>query len=319
MSRYARQIVLPQVGEAGQARLRSASVLVVGAGGLGAPVIQYLAGAGVGALVIVDGDRVEETNLHRQPLFRTDQAGLPKAQAAAAAARALNPDVDAQPAAVWLDAGNAPALVAAADVVLDCADTFAVSLTLSDECRAQAKPLISASALALSGYVGGYCAGAPSLRAVFPDLPDRAASCASAGVLGPVVGVIGALQAQMALSVLLGLAPSPLGRLVTFDASSWRFGGFGFAGALEPAAHLAPRFTAIADVRADDLVVDLRTESPTLATMGALRLAASDLGGFTPLGAKRVVFACRTGLRAHNAAVSLAQRWDGPIALLAIP
>lgn len=319
MSRYARQIVLAQVGKGGQARLGAARVLIVGAGGLGAPVIQYLAGAGVGRLTIVDGDRVEETNLHRQPLYRTDQAGAPKAPAAAEAARALNPDVATEAVEGWLDAANAPALVAQADVVLDCADTFAVSLTLSDECRAQGKPLISASALGLSGYVGGYCAGAPSLRAVFPDLPDRAASCATAGVLGPVVGVVGALQAQMAVSLLLELAPSPLGRLVTFDADAWRFGGFSFLGAPEPEERAAPAFTALCALGPDDLVVDLRTEAATPVTPGALRMALADVTAFVPPEGRRVVFACRTGLRAHHAGVALGKRWDGRIALLATP
>lgn len=319
MTRYARQIVLAQVGEGGQARLGAARVLIVGAGGLGAPVIQYLAGAGVGRLTIVDGDRVEETNLHRQPLYRTDQAGAPKAQAAAAAAHALNPDVATEAVEGWLDAANAPALVAESDVVLDCADTFAASLTLSDECRAQARPLISASVLGLSGYVGGFCAGAPSLRAVFPDLPDRAASCATAGVLGPVVGVIGALQAQMARSLLLGLEPGPLGRLVTFDAATWRFGGFSFQDAPEPEARAAPVFTALRALGPDDLVVDLRTEAATPVTPGALRMALADLGSFAPPDGRRVVFACRTGLRAHHAGVALGRRWAGPIALLATP
>jgi molybdopterin/thiamine biosynthesis adenylyltransferase len=290
MTRYARQIVLPQVGEAGQGRL-----------------------------TIVDGDRVEETNLHRQPLYRSDQAGAPKAQAAAAAARALNPEVTSVALACWLDGANAAGLVAQADVVLDCADTFAVSLTLSDECRVQGKPLVSASALGLSGYVGGFCAGAPSLRAVFPDLPDRAASCATAGVLGPVVGVVGSIQAQMALALLLGLAPSPLGRLVTLDAGAWRFGGFSFAGAAEPDARSAPGFTGLSALGPDDLVVDLRTECLEPVCPDAIQLALSEIDGFMPPADRRVIFACRTGLRAHHAGVALAKRWDGRIALLATP
>ena len=196
MTRYARQIALPEVGPAGQDRLRAARVLVVGAGGLGVPVLHYLAGAGVGSITVVDGDRVEEANLHRQPLYRMDDLGRSKAEAAAQALRALNPDVVTQPQTRWLDPACAPDLVAEADVVLDCADTFAASLTLSDACRDADLPLISGSALGLTGYAGGFCGGAPSLRAVFPDLPQTAASCASAGVLGPVVAMIGAVQAQ---------------------------------------------------------------------------------------------------------------------------
>jgi molybdopterin/thiamine biosynthesis adenylyltransferase len=149
MNRYARQIILPDIGAGGQARLAHAHVLVVGAGGLGVPVLQYLAGAGVGQITLVDGDMVAEHNLHRQPLYRMDQLGQPKAQAAADALAALNPDVQVTPCAEWLDPANAPAFVSAADVVLDCADTFAASLTLSDTCRDTGTPLITASALAL--------------------------------------------------------------------------------------------------------------------------------------------------------------------------
>ena len=235
MSRYARQMILPQVGEQGQARLAGAHALVVGAGGLGVPVLQYLVGAGLGRITLVDGDRVEESNLHRQPLYRMDQIGQPKVEAAATALAALNPDVTLTPRIEWLDPANAPKLVADADVVLDCADTFAASLTLSDICHAQGKPLITASALAMAGYVMGCCGPAPSLRAIFPDLPERGATCATAGVMGPVVAAIGAMQAQMALSVLLGLDPSPLGRLISLDAANWRTGGVRFVKATEPA------------------------------------------------------------------------------------
>ncbi|MDX6750662.1 HesA/MoeB/ThiF family protein [Geminicoccaceae bacterium 1502E] len=318
MSRYARQMVLPEVGERGQARLARASVLVVGAGGLGVPVLQYLAGAGVGRITLVDGDRVEETNLHRQPLYRMDQIGRPKVEAAAESLAALNPEVTVTALADWLDPLNAPGLTAAADLVLDCADTFAVSLTLSDSCMAAGRPLVSASALGLTGYAGGFCGPAPSLRAVFPDLPERAATCATAGVLGPVVAMMGTLQAQMALAVLLGLEPSPLGRLVSLDAARGRFGGFRFDGAPEPLAPLP--LIAAGQIAGDDLVIDLRSEAPLPVTAGALRLDVQDALRFTPPpDTARVVLACRTGLRAHHAGTSLQERWPGPIALLAVP
>lgn len=274
MNRYVRQTILPDVGAAGQARFARAHVLVVGAGGLGVPALQYLVGAGVGRITLVDGDRVAAQNLHRQPLYRMDQMGELKAQAAASALAALNPEVTVTPVCHMLDPANAPALVASADIVLDCADTFAASLTLSDICHAQRKPLITASALALAGYVAGCCGGAPSLRAIFPDLPERGATCATAGVMGPVVAAVGALQAQMALSVLLGVAPSPLGQLVSLDAANWRMGGFRFDRAPEPE--------------------------------------------LTPPAGPRVVLACSTGLRAHNAGQTLQSCWPGAIALLAL-
>jgi len=315
MTRYARQMVLPQIGPDGQARLARSHVLVIGAGGLGVPVLQYLAGAGVGQITLVDADEVAAHNLHRQPLYRMDQIGQPKALAAAAALQALNPDVAVTSLTDWLDPANAPALVKAADLVLDCADTFAASLTLSDTCRERGKPLIAASALGLSGYVAGCCGGAPSLRAIFPDLPERGATCATAGVMGPVVGTIGALQAQMALSVLLGLTPSPLGQLVSLDAARWRMGGFRFDAAPEPAQPLP--FIARSQTRADDLLIDLRHEAAPFSRH-ARHIPPHAITTLAPPSGARVVLACATGLRAHNAGQTLQSHWSGDIALLAL-
>ncbi|MCC5964760.1 MAG: ThiF family adenylyltransferase [Natronohydrobacter sp.] len=315
MTRYARQTILPEIGAEGQARLARAHVLVVGAGGLGVPVLQYLAGAGVGQITLVDGDTVAAHNLHRQPLYRMDQISQPKARAAANALAALNPDVCVTPICDMLDPANAPALIAAADIALDCADTFAASLTLSDLCHAQGKPLITASALARAGYVAGCCGSAPSLRAIFPDLPERGATCATAGVMGPVVGALGALQAQMALSVLLDLIPSPLGQLVSLDAATWRMSGFRFDRAPEPDAPLP--FIARSQIRAQDMLIDLRAEAPPFSPQ-ARHIPPDRMDSLTPPDGARVVLACATGLRAHNAGQKLQRRWQGDIALLAL-
>lgn len=317
MNRYARQIAVPGVSAAGQARVRAASVLVVGAGGLGSPVLQYLAGAGVGRITVVDGDVVEETNLHRQPIFGMSDLGAPKAIAAARAVADLNPEVRVEAQAAWLDPQTAPGLVADADVVLDCADSFAASFTLSDACHRAGRPLISAAVLGLEGYAGGFCGGAPSVRAVFPDLPVAAPSCATAGVLGPVVGIIGALQAQMALSVLLGLAPSPLGRLVRVDARTLHLSSFTFADAPEPETFWP--FLALSQIEPDDCVIDLRTEAAVPIRPGALQLPYEALAGWSPPGqAARVVLACRTGLRAFAGAQLLSRSWKGKVALLGL-
>lgn len=318
MNRYARQLAVPEFGPEQQARLRAARVLIVGAGALTAPVLPYLVGAGVGQIVLVDPDRVELSNLHRQTLFRESDLGAPKALAAARHMAALNPECTIEPVIGRLAPDSVETLGAGIDLALDCADAFAVSYTLSDHCHAAGVPLISASVLGLSGYCGGFCGGAPSLRALFPDLPARAGSCAEQGVLGPVVGVIGAIAAQMALAVLAGMSSSPLGRLVTFDASSWHFGGFSFAGTAEP--EHAPRFVAPNEIRADDFVVDLRSEDEApLAAPSAQRLSVAAVGADGPMPApgQRAVLCCRSGLRSWQAAERLGRVWAGEIVLAA--
>ncbi|MGI9334192.1 MAG: HesA/MoeB/ThiF family protein [Gammaproteobacteria bacterium] len=319
MNRYARQIVLPEVGTHGQARLAHCTALIVGAGGLGSPVLQYIAGAGIGRLIVVDPDTVERENLHRQTLYGDSQLGQAKVAAAKAILHDLNPHVVVDPIVEALEPRNAAALIARADIVLDCADSFAATYILSDNCLAAAKPLISSSVLGLSGYAGGFCAGAPSVRAVFPDLPRHLASCATAGVLGPAVGTLGAIQAQLALAVVLELAPSPLGQLVSVDLRRWRFGGFRFDGAAEPEHSF--RFVARSDLQASDFVVELRGESEAPEPIRADALRASvdafDTAGHLPRDGQRAVLCCRSGLRAWRAATALRRRWDGPIALLA--
>ena len=319
--RYSRQTILPEVGAEGQARLRAASVLVIGAGGLGSAVLQYLCAAGIGRLIIVDHDRVEESNLHRQPIYRMSDVGSLKAESARDAVLAANPDVRIEALCERLTPANVQRLLAGVDVVIDAADSFAVTYVVSDECLRVKTPLISASVLGLSGYVGAFCGGAPSYRAVFPEMPRQAGSCSTAGVLGTAVGVMGTLEAHMVLSLLLDLQPGVLGQLVTVDFRTLRFGGFSFAGAGEPAGAAIP-FIAADQVDNTDLVIDLRTltEAPVSPIAAALRIevdAVEGTAGERLPRAPRVVLCCRTGVRAWRAARALQRRGHTNVALIA--
>lgn len=258
MNRYQRQQMLPEIGEAGQQRLRAARVLVVGAGGLGSTLLPLLAGAGVGYLRIWDDDAVELHNLHRQTLFTTADVGQPKALCAARALNERNRDCVTEARQQALRASTVARALEGIDLAIDAADSFAVTYTLSDACQPRHIPLISASVLGRQGYVGGFCGSAPGYRALFPQLPTSAANCNTAGVMGPAVATLGAMQAQMALSVLLGLTPSPLGSLVNCDFTQWHFRAFRFDDAQEPTQPLIP-FIDRDLLQADDCIVELRS------------------------------------------------------------
>ena len=217
---YSRQIALREVGPEGQARLRSASVLVVGAGGLGVPVLQYLAGAGVGRLSIIDADRLEPSNLHRQTWYALSECGQEKSSLAATRVRALNPEVRVEAHALRLDAHNAERLCAGHDLILDCSDNFATKFLLNDLALRTGKPVMFASVYQYEGQlqlVRGDNASA-CLRCVWPEARDGlVGNCAEAGVLGPVPGVFGSLQALEALKLLLGLPGLKPDEMLIFD------------------------------------------------------------------------------------------------------
>ena len=217
---YSRQIALREVGPEGQARLRSSSVLVVGAGGLGVPVLQYLAGAGVGRLSIIDADRLEPSNLHRQTWYALSECGQEKSSLAATRVRALNPEVRVEAHALRLDAHNAERLCAGHDLILDCSDNFATKFLLNDLALRTGKPVMFASVYQYEGQlqlVRGDNASA-CLRCVWPEARDGlVGNCAEAGVLGPVPGVFGSLQALEALKLLLGLPGLKPDEMLIFD------------------------------------------------------------------------------------------------------
>ena len=227
LHRYARQLVLPEVDFEGQARLMDARVLIVGLGGLGSPAALYLAGAGVGHLVVADHDQVDVSNLHRQVLHRTADVGRPKAQSARDALLALNPLIEVTPVAARLDAATLAAQAAAVDLVLDCTDNFDTRFAINAACAAARKPLVSGAGIRFEGQVSVFRLDrpdAPCYRCLYREAGNEAEPCARVGVLGPVVGVIGALQALEALKVLLGIETGLAGRLLMFDGrrGDWR-------------------------------------------------------------------------------------------------
>ncbi len=220
-ARYARQIVLREVGVNGQQLLRDSSALIVGLGGLGSIAAQYLAGAGLGRLILADGDRVDASNLQRQTLYRQADVGRSKTAAAMAQLAALNPEVEYRAATpeTW------PAAVTEVDVVLDCTDNFPARNAINRACVAARRPLVSGAAIRFEGQLTVFDLrrGGPCYQCLYPDTGVAAETCEEAGILGPVVGTIGALQALAALKLLLGLEQQT-GRLHTWDALQlqWR-------------------------------------------------------------------------------------------------
>ena len=237
VERYARQIVLHGVGGPGQNRLKAARVLVVGAGGLGSPALQYLAGAGVGTLGVADDDTVALSNLHRQIIHRTGDVGRPKTTSAAEAIARINPHVAVEPINERLDASNAGAIVKRFDVVLDGSDNFATRYALSDACYFERRPLVSAALGEFDGTLTTlkpYETGPdgqpnPTYRCLFPDPPEPGTipTCAEAGVLGAIAGVLGSLMAIEAIREIVGgfgdADAGLVGRLLMIDLRAMRF------------------------------------------------------------------------------------------------
>ncbi|MBB4616781.1 HesA/MoeB/ThiF family protein [Sphingomonas abaci] len=227
LERYARHIVLHAIGGSGQIRLREATVVLVGVGGIGSPALQYLAAAGIGRIVAVDDDVVDLSNLQRQTIFSTDDRGYAKALAGAARARAINPHVEILPHRLRLDSRNIAATIAGADAVLDGCDNFATRLLVADACHQARIPLVSAAVDQFEGQLAtyrGWEAGRPCYRCFVGDSPERPGrSCADAGILGPVTGVIGSLAALEVIRVIAPFGDDPAGTVLLADLLSLRF------------------------------------------------------------------------------------------------
>ncbi|MVA98236.1 molybdopterin-synthase adenylyltransferase MoeB [Nitratireductor sp. CAU 1489] len=233
LERYARHIVLPEIGGAGQQRLKRARVLVIGAGGLGAPALSYLAAAGVGTIGIVDDDIVSLSNLQRQIIHRTDALDKAKVDSAADAIASINPHVAVERHRLRLTAASAADLVARYDIVTDGSDNFETRYAMADACAAAGKPLVTGAVGRFDGSLtvlkpyerGEDGARLPSYRDLFPEPPpaDMVPSCAEAGIVGALTGVIGTLQAMEVIKLVTGIGEPLVGRLLLYDGLGARF------------------------------------------------------------------------------------------------
>jgi sulfur-carrier protein adenylyltransferase/sulfurtransferase len=226
MYRYARHIVLPEVGGVGQSRLLDAKVLLVGAGGLGAPAALYLAAAGIGTLGLVDDDEVDESNLQRQVIHNTTRVGQPKTESARKTIEELNPDVEVIEHRTRLDATNIIEIISDYDVIVDGADNFPTRYLLNDASVRLRKPVVSASILAFDGQISTFVPfEGPCYRCLYPTPPpaELAPSCGAAGVLGVMAGVMGLLQANEVIKLVAGIGEPLIGRLLLYDSLGTRF------------------------------------------------------------------------------------------------
>ena len=233
LERYRRHIILREVGGPGQARLKAASVLVIGAGGLGAPLLMYLAAAGVGRIGIIDDDAVDLSNLQRQVIHSTEAIGMPKVQSAAERLRAINPHVEVETFRERLEAANALDIVGRYDIVADGSDNFATRYLVSDACFFARRPLVSAAVGQFTGQLSTFRPyekdadgrPLPGYRDLLPEPPppEAAPSCAEAGIIGALPGVMGSLQAMEVIKEILGLGKSLAGWLLLYDALDTEF------------------------------------------------------------------------------------------------
>ena len=231
LERYARQVVLADMGEEGQQRLLDAKVMVVGAGGLGSPVIMYLAAAGVGSITVIDDDMIARTDLNRQILHTTETVGTSKVKQAAAAASALNPETHVSTLPMRITPGNASKLIMAHHVVVDCSDNVQTRYLLGDLAHQAKVPLVFGGAVRTEGQVSVFQSnveghiGSPCYRCVFPSSPDekQAPGCSEAGILGATTGIIGSIQAMETIKLITGIGSNLTGRLLLVDGQHMSF------------------------------------------------------------------------------------------------
>jgi sulfur-carrier protein adenylyltransferase/sulfurtransferase len=324
---YSRQILLKEIGAPGQAVLARSRVLVVGAGGLGSPVLQYLAGAGVGCLGVVDADALEASNLHRQPIFALADVGKSKAELASAAVQRINPTVQVELHAERLDADNALALIRRYDLVVDCSDNFRTKYLINDAAVIAHRPAVFASVYQYEGQLQVYKPEArhACLRCLWPDAvaDGVVGNCAEAGVLGPVPGTFGSLQALLTVKLLLGLSGQLAGELLLLDFTN--FSSLKIHAPRRAECH-APDCAHIRGIAGEDTgieikleslaqaaqrgldVIDIRTQEeftahPTAARHIAMPLLLADPGLLAP--GREFLLVCASGKRSLAAARAL--------------
>jgi adenylyltransferase/sulfurtransferase len=305
LRRYSRHLLIPEVGLAGQEKLAAARVLVVGAGGLGSPVLAYLAAAGVGRIGIVDDDAVDVTNLQRQIVYTTADVGRPKAATAAERLHALNPQVAFDAFGVRLDASNARELVRAYDVVVDGTDTFASRYLINDACVLEKKPDVYGSIFRFDGQVSIFGApGGPCYRCLYPEPPpdDLVPNCAEGGVLGVLGGLVGTWQASETLKLILGIGRPLIGRLLLLDALDARVREVRVA--RDPACPICGDSPTLVDVP-----VDVASATPTAGLVGEGEVDSSELDALLAADSRAVLLDVREPheavLGAPRGAVSL--------------
>lgn len=330
LRRYSRHLLIPEVGVAGQERLAAARVLCIGAGGLGSPVLQYLAAAGAGRIGVMDDDAVDESNLQRQTIFGTGDIGKSKAQVAAQRVREINPLVAADPIPVRFDASNARDLVRLYDIAIDCTDRFETRYLINDACALEGKPDVYGSIFRFDGQVSVFARGrGPCYRCLFPQAPPAGTvpTCAEGGVLGVLAGIVGTLQANEALKLILGIGDPLVGRLMLVDALGAKMREVTIE--RDPACPLCGESPSIGDVREESdagdtadvdeidaaqldglqdgaIVLDVREPHEAVLGIigGALHIPASELPERLHEldSAKRYVVACRVGQKSLWAA-----------------
>jgi molybdopterin/thiamine biosynthesis adenylyltransferase/rhodanese-related sulfurtransferase len=326
---YSRQTLLKEIGPAGQARLAGSRVLIVGAGGLGSPVLQYLAGAGVGHLGLVDADTLDASNLHRQPIFALADVGKSKVALAQAAILAINPSVTVATHATRFTADNALELVSAHDVVVDCSDNFRTKFCINDAAVLARRPAVFASVYQYEGQLQVYKpeAGHACLRCLWPDATADGVvgNCAEAGVLGPVPGTFGSLQALLTLKILLGMPGQLDGELLLLDFmnfSSVKLRAPRRSACAAPACaliHDLPReepdieitLTSLAEATERFEVIDIRSDEEVAARPAPVRhIAMPDLLADPDLLSRSgdYVLVCASGKRSLATATALRKR-----------